>query len=156
MYNRLTNLSRFLLWTEVSFILKLDREFVEEIHCFITGWGCIAILISTAHKGARLRASGLWMKEGWTTIMSIVSFQVLFLGLLYCSCSSTVVSDDSEGYLIELTDTTFDDAVAKPDFMIIEFYSTWLVTAQTVCSDASLTLQVCTLSEFASNVWRSC
>lgn len=84
--------------------------------------------------------------------MSIVSFQVLFLGLLYCSCSSTVVSDDSEGYLIELTDTTFDDAVAKPDFMIIEFYSTWLVTAQTVCSDASLTLQVCTLSEFASNV----
>lgn len=55
-------------------------------------------------------------------MLRTISSAVLLLGLLVCV---SVASDDDEQYMVELTDDTFDDIVLGPEFIIVEFYSTW-------------------------------
>lgn len=61
-------------------------------------------------------------QNGRTTMFKLLShclIPLMFWGL--------AVSDknEEENYLLELTDETFEEAVATPDFMIVEFYASW-------------------------------
>lgn len=63
------------------------------------------------------------MKEG--SAMFSKSSTFLFVCLLWSVQSYGVHGE--EDLFVELTDETFEDAVATPDMIVVKFYAPWLV-----------------------------